>query len=97
MSLHIDQDRSITVPTPHRKVVNSQDVDGSIGWIRDSSQVAEQRGSLDLHPQPWGESLAYLSTGRKSNGFHLREQAITHSGPGLDQVGKALGKDFALT
>ena len=42
---------------------------GCLAWNR--WQVAEQCRSLDLHPQAWGESLAYLSTGRESNGFQL--------------------------
>src|SRR5947207_9073015 len=88
MSLHIDQDRSITVPTPHRKVIYSQDVYRSIRRIRDRSQVAQERGGPDFHPQLWGKTLTHLSTGGKSNGFHLRQKAITHACPGPDQVRK---------
>ena len=59
------------------------------------TQVTQQGRGLDLHPQSWSQALTYLSTGGEPQGFQLFQETIADPCPGLDQIGKAFGKNFS--
>src|SRR5258708_39134711 len=94
-ALKVDQNGSVAVPAPDGEIIHPQHPYRFIGKGRDGTQATQQGRGLDLHPQSWSQALTYLSTGGEPQGFQLFQETIAHPCPGLNQIGKAFGKNFS--